>query len=306
MKKTFFLLNFVLFASYAIFAQTITCPASITLNTNSDAVVDYNCSTMVKASDGVAPIIVDPNNIGILSHTVTGSTSRTGSGKVAGIVFNKGVNNVVYKVAPSNASCFFTITINDNEAPKLLAGFMPTSNVYDSQCDIFPSLSLPSPIYLDNCGGVAYSFMLVKDTILNVSGCSTKAKSLKYTKNLKRTWTATDPSGNKYTYLQNFYVRDSAGVVIPSLPTVARTWTGSVVAVPATAFDNATITDNCTPTQALNWTICKGVGCTSYASSITVYTEFVSGQTVAVPVTLRISDKCGNYTYKNTVLNITR
>lgn len=303
MKKYIFLL--VLLAAFCSQTQAqLTCPANITLNTNSDLVSNYNCSNLVKAADNVAPGITGTNTS--LTHTVSGATVFSGSGTAAGIVFNGGVSTVRYNLTGSTATCTFTVTIKDSEPPKLLAGFAPTKNVYDSNCDIFPKVSLPSPIYNDNCGGAAYSFFLLKDTILNVGGCASKAKALKYTKNLKRTWTAIDQSGNKLQYIQNFYSRDSTGVPIATLPPVARTWTGAVVSVPALSFDNGTVTEGCTPNQALSWSICKGANCTSYASGITVYSEFVAGQTIQLPVTIRVTDKCGNQTYKNTTIALTR
>jgi Secretion system C-terminal sorting domain len=70
--------------------------------------------------------------------------------------------------------------------------------------------------------------------------------------------------------------------------------------VPATAINNNS-SDNCTSTSALSYAICRGVGCTNFAANLSLPISLVpTGQTfVILPVTLRVTDACGNVSMCN-------
>ncbi len=118
-------------------APTITCPSNIIANTDAGvctAAVTYTAAT---ATDNCGTVTV----------------TRT-AGSASGSVFNLGVNTVTYSAedtAGNVATCSFTITVHDNEAPQYASCPSNTAaNAANGQCS--NSVTYVTPVVSDNCG----------------------------------------------------------------------------------------------------------------------------------------------------------
>ncbi len=270
---------------------TLACPANKTFNTNADGTSNYNCSTVIKASDNVNPAFLDNCNTSVLKYTLSGATVGLGNGTIAGLAFNKGVTTVTYGVQAAQIdACFFTVTVNDSEAPK----FGTVSNSVIDACNIPNPITMTAPSATDNCSGVI-SVTPSMDVTANVSGCASKAAMLKYTKSVTRTWIAADVAGNTSTAVQRMYIRDMQAPTAICKDIIV-TIGSSNISVLATQINNGS-SDNCTATAALSYAICRNIGivCT-YASGLSLTPSMIpTGSNFAnIPVTLRVTDACGN------------
>ncbi|MFZ4543608.1 MAG: T9SS type A sorting domain-containing protein [Saprospiraceae bacterium] len=287
-------------------AILLTCPADKTLNTNSDGTNNYNCSTLVLASDNLKPNFADVCDISnVLRFNVGGATINNGNGTISGTLLNRGVNIVTYTVTgvTQTQTCTFNVTVVDNELPK----FNTPPTVVLDVC-AFPA-SIPTnfnPVATDNCS--VPTLTVVSDVTADLSGsCATKVATAKYTKSMTRTWRATDASGNSTTVVQNIFLRDmiaptavcKTGIIIPICKTN--------VVVPASTFNNGS-SDNCTPASMLSFAACRNSGCTNFASSLTFSPSLIPvGVTqVNVVVSMRVMDACGNTSVCNVNVTLRR
>jgi hypothetical protein len=276
----------------------LSCPSNKTFNTNSDGTADYNCSTIVKASDALYPIFTDGCSTTALRYSVldpSGAT-RTGSGSITGLALFKGTTTVTYNLAfSSSETCSFTVTVNDTEAPKFPAAL--TTVVLDA-CDLPTGLALeaalPNPTGVtDNCNmSSAITYSVVNDVQASLNCVS---GTTKYSKTIVRTWRATDASGNSSTKTQRLYIRDNTAPTASCKSTAhVVTVTNTNVSVPASALNNSS-SDNCTAAGSLVYAIARQ-GTTTYAANLTLSPSLIPANAnhVLVPVTLRVTDGCGN------------
>ncbi len=271
----------------------LSCPANKTLNTNADGTSDYNCSTVVKASDNVSPIFLDNCNISILKYTLSGATTGNGNGSIAGLSFNKGITTVSYGVQVANTdACSFTVTINDNEAPK----FGTINNTVVDACNIPNPIIMTAPSISDNCSGSAgITLTPSMDVTATVNGCASKAAAIKYIKSVTRTWVALDNAGNVSTAVQRMYIRDKQAPTAICKDIIVNIGSSNI-SVLASQINNGS-SDNCTVTSALSLAICRNIGgVCNFASGISLTPSLIptGSNFVNLPVTLRVTDACGN------------
>ncbi len=266
----------------------LTCPSDKIFTTTQDGSNDYNCSTLLLSSQGVAPTFLDNCQSTILQYMLTGATMGNGTGSVAGIRLNAGETNVKYNLLHNGSDvCTFKITIKDQELPKIV---VPTLNVIDG-CE-FTTVALDAlkPTLSDNCS--APTLELISETMLGVSGCATKTATAKYTKSMTRTWKVTDASNNTKTAIQVIYLRD---MVAPTASCKNGTATIGNTNITFSASNlNDASSDNCN--GALTYKACLGTNCTSFTSTLTLTKLMIqTGQNQAsVPVRLQVSDACAN------------
>jgi hypothetical protein len=246
---------------------------------------------LVAASLGVAPIFLDGCNTSSLRYEVTGATTSNGSGSIAGIALNKGVNNIAYNLSSSTSDkCTFKVTVIDNEAPKITL----TPTVVIDACTIpNPIPNTFRPTILDNCS-TTNTLTVLSDVEADVSGCSTKTAAQKYTKLLTRTWLASDGNGNSSTAIQRIYLRDmTPPIAVCQNITVSIGTTNTLL--PASSL-NSSSNDNCSAANALTFVACINVNCTNYASTLTLTRAMIpAGATSAnITVMVRARDACGN------------
>ncbi len=267
----------------------LTCPGNIILATNADGVNNYNCATVVKAANNVAPIFSDICDLSVLRHSVSGVTTiLNGNGTVAGLTFNKGLSTVTYTAL--GRTCSFTIEVKDTELPKIST---TNSTVVEDACTF--SASPASPAASDNCA--TNTFVVSSATVAAVNGCSSKAATLKYFSVSTRTWTATDAAGNTATRIQKVYLRDMAAPIAICKDVTVFIGTSNI-SVAAVQFNNGSY-DNCAG-NVLSYAVCRVISpatsCTNFASNLSLTPSMIptGSNTVTLPVTLRVTDPCGN------------
>ena len=190
-------------------APTITCPADVSVDVDPG-----NCTAVV---NGLAPTTVD--NCGVtlqtwtLSGATTGTSAATGINDASGQTFNQGITTVSYIIedaAGNSATCNFTVTIEDNEAPTL--DDLSDLNLIDcpnneiDQTQTFTGMAIPSDRYSDNCNAaltVEYRIQLPDNSYANEYGSAPTGAA-----------SAADPSG--YVFPEGistvyFKVIDGAG-----------------------------------------------------------------------------------------------
>lgn len=159
---------------------SITCPGNVTTSTSLG-----QCSATIS---NLAATYSD--NCGVQHVTwvktgaTTGASPATGINNVSGTSFNTGVTTVTYTATDVNnrtASCSFTITVSDFEAPVITCPSNPS--VTTTGCN---SVVTFTPIVTDNCPGVTYSASPASGSAFNI-GTTTV------------TVTATDAAGNTAT-----------------------------------------------------------------------------------------------------------
>jgi predicted outer membrane repeat protein len=202
---------------------TVEDPSGLAAGTYTVTVTDANgCSTTasvaVTSNDAVAPVITCPSNIsvsndaGICGAAVTFSASATDNcsatvtySHASGSTFGIGTTTVTATATDpggNTATCSFTVTVSDNEAPEVTC---PTQVIGTVMPGAATGTATFTSTVTDNCSAtVSYS---------HVSGSSFPVGSTTVTV------TATDPSGN--TSVCSF------NVVIPRYLYVDQTATGS-------------------------------------------------------------------------------
>jgi hypothetical protein len=277
----------------AVMGVNLTCPSNKTIGTNADGLTDYNCSTRTTAAMGLTPIFLDNCDFSNLRYEVSGATTGSGNGSVAGLTFPIGTSTITYRLTNSTAdNCSFTLTVNDNEAPKMTSAATQVMDLCNFPVT-YPSNMLPTGI--DNCSGTP-TFTITTDVTANVSGCATKTADLKYTKLITRTWNVTDAANNTSTTAQKIYLRDK------NPPTaVCKNYTVTIgntnITLPANTFNNGS-SDACSGT--LTYATCNGSACTNFSSSIVFSRSMITPSTassIVLPVRLRVTDACGNISY---------
>jgi parallel beta-helix repeat protein len=164
---------------------TITCPANIVRSTDPGlCLASVNVPNPVIA-DNCAPTLLT----WVMSGATTGVSLPTGINNIGTRNFNKGVTTIVYTVkdfAGNSASCSFTVTINDTEAPIAICknlninlGPIGTASITASQinngssdnCGITGIAVTPNSFNCTNVGPNTVTLM-VFDAAGNMSTCS--------------------------------------------------------------------------------------------------------------------------------------
>jgi photosystem II stability/assembly factor-like uncharacterized protein len=280
----------------------LTCPSDKTIYTNSDGTSDYNCSSVAFASLGLTPAFFDGCAISTLQYSITGAKTTVGTGTVAGVAFPKGISKVSHSLLHTAVdACSFFITVVDNEFPKLL---IPTANTVDA-CEFpssWPTALLPTPS--DNCG--APTLDVISDVTADVTGCSSKAATLKHIKSLTRTWKVTDESGNTTTATQRIFLRDMvAPTATLGTPTVL---VGNSNVVYALSGVNNGSSDNCTSSNMITFKGCIGATCASFQPTVTLTKTMIptGSNQKDITVNVQVLDACNNASVKTTTITLKR
>ena len=243
--------------------------------------------------------VLDPatqsDNCGITmtTYTLTGVTTGTGMTTLAGVVFNKGITNIKWKVkdAAGNAdSCTFVLTVVDDDAPTVSCVGDQARGTDATACSYTAVGTEFNPISSnDNCGITATTYVL--SGVTSGSGSNTLA-GVAFNKGVTTViWQVSDAAGNTGTCSFIVTVTDNDAPVIvckanqnrgTDAPTCAYTAVG-------TEFDLNSATDNCGVASIAYTTTGATVlsGGSSLAGQI-----FNKGTTV---VTWTVTDAAGNF-----------
>ncbi|MCB9235899.1 MAG: HYR domain-containing protein [Bacteroidia bacterium] len=121
---------------------TISCPASITVNTATG-----QCSANVNYSTPSASDNCPGVNLTLINGLSSGSS------------FPEGTTTVTWQAADASgntANCSFNVTVNDNQNPSLTCPANISVNTANGQCQA--NVTVPPPTVSDNCPGTALSF----------------------------------------------------------------------------------------------------------------------------------------------------
>ena len=187
-----------------------------------------------------------------LTYTFTGATTGSGSGTGSGSTFNKGVTTVTITAntgcAP-NATCSFTITVNDNIAPTFTTcPANATRNTAAGVCTYTAVGSEFNSVATDNCSVTSNTATLTGAT--TGSGFATLAAKV-FNKGVTTvTWTASDGS-NTATCVFTVTVNDNQSPVFSVCPANATRNTAAGVCTYTSVGNefNSTATDNCSVTS---------------------------------------------------------
>jgi hypothetical protein len=167
---------------------TIACPSDITQNND-----QHVCTALV-----TIPFEVFATNWpgALLSWTMTGATSGSGTGQIVNHTFNKGVTTITYVAYDllsnndpnhiNTATCSFTVTVVDNEKPTFTRPADITLYT-DANCSYDATIAVTGDVTneWDNCS-VGIQATYIDLVIPNCQGTYT----------IKRTWHLVDYNGN--------------------------------------------------------------------------------------------------------------
>ena len=241
-------------------APTITCPANITRSNTTG-----QCGTAVTYTSSATGIPTPA-----ITYAFTGATTGTGSGNGSGSFFNVGTTTVTLTAsnACGTATCSFTVTVNDTQAPTVTQGTIASCYATVAAAE---AAALAATTAVDNCSGV------LNETASTVGTCSAVI-----------TVTTTDAAGNSSSVTYNTRIDN----VAPTVTTGAiASCYASLAAAEAAALAATSATDNCPGTlteTASTVGTCNAV--------ITVSTSDGCGNTTSVTYTTRIDNIAPTFT----------
>jgi len=250
-------------------APNISCPGD-----QSFTAPPPDCQLVVNAI--TAPVLSDNCDVAdlILSFVLTGATTGSGTGSVNGTSFNVGATIVTYTVTDSSgneASCSFTITINDQVPPTIIDCPDDISVAADpGACGT--SITIPAPVVSDPCNEVV--------SITNSFNGTGNASGYYPVGITTVTWTVTDVSGNVSVCTQLVTVTENEPPVISCPPDQEQLIINGGCELTNVTIVNPTFSDNCT-VSTLTWMMTGATIGNSPASGI----NYVSGQTFNVGIT---------------------
>jgi hypothetical protein len=199
-------------------APTITCPANTSKNTDVGL-----CTTVVTYT---TPVVSD---------NCSGASATLLSGQASGTVFSKGANTVVWKAtdgAGLTATCAFTVTVNDNQAPTITC---PANQVKTADAGLCTAVTTYSaPTAADNCSAPSVAIQ----SGLASGGAFPRGVSTVV-------WRATDAVGLTKTCTFRVTVNDLQAPVITCPPNQVKSMDAGLCTA-ITTYLLATFTDNCT------------------------------------------------------------
>ncbi len=138
-------------------APTISCPSNISATT-----AVGSCTRSVFTPD---PTTSDNCSVTKLTWSMTGATvsssASSGINKVGTKTFSLGVTTITYVVTDASnnsATCSFTVTVTDNQAPTLSACPSPSSSYMSSLGLNYAILSFTAPTATDNCSSATLTW----------------------------------------------------------------------------------------------------------------------------------------------------
>lgn len=211
----------------------VNCPADVVAGTDAG-----NCSAVV---NGINVDATDCTTVTV-SYAITGATSATGSGDASGTTFALG-NSVVTYTATDNdgnsASCNFTVTVEDTEAPTITCASNFTRDA-DADCDWTMLSTGLDATAGDNCG--------VASLTHDYNGGGTTLQNATFPLGTTVVvWTATDAAGNSTACTVSVTVEDNTApaVACAGAQTVSLDANCEFIVPDYTNNGNATASDNC-------------------------------------------------------------
>ncbi|NLB54942.1 MAG: HYR domain-containing protein, partial [Lentisphaerae bacterium] len=252
------------------------CPKNITESTN-----EGECFATLTPSEPTFDCD-DPNKD--LIWVTEGATELSGNGFVGTKDFNKGLTTVTYTAinsAGTETTCFFTVTVTDNEDPTITC---PDEIITENDLDLCTAyIEYDLPVVTDNCGSytIEQTEGLPSGSYFDV-GTTTN------------TFVATDASGNTSTCSFAVTVNDEQRPAFTYCPTNITSANGIDSCSKSFTPPHPDFFDNCIDWFELTWEMTYE-GTTTSGDDLLPKTEFEIG-TTAITYTLAdsegTSDEC--------------
>jgi gliding motility-associated-like protein len=213
--------------------NTATCSFEVTITDDEDPTLECPAPISINVDTGICGAVVTFETPQGFDNSGDVTVTQI-AGPVSGETFPVGTTTVTFQVEDASgntATCSFTVTVNDNEAPEITSVANITQNVDIDSCSATVEYELPTAT--DNCEGV--------EVTLTEGLASGETFPLGIT---EVTYTATDASGNEVTTTFTVTVVDNIAPEITCVndifDTVAAGTTTAVV-----NYDAPVASDNC-------------------------------------------------------------
>ncbi len=100
-----------------------------------------------------------------MTGATTGNSAATGINNVGTKTFNTGVTTIAYTAKSANgntATCSFTVTVTDNQAPLVACPVPISQNVSGNACN--KQIAVPNALASDNCGVTGLTWVMTGAT----------------------------------------------------------------------------------------------------------------------------------------------
>jgi hypothetical protein len=203
----------------------ISCPGNITQNATT------NCKATITTPN---PVYSDNCNIASLTWCMTGATAEnspsTGINLVGTQQFGAGTTTITYTVKDASgrtASCSFTVTVTDNQAPVITCPANIAQTITGSTtCS--KRITVPNPTYSDNCNCISLTWCMSGATTgsSGSSGINYVGSMTFNTGTTTITYTATDAFGNSSQCSFTVTLTETVlpSITCPSNKTVSNDW----------------------------------------------------------------------------------
>jgi hypothetical protein len=272
--------------------NTATCSFTVTVNDTENPTITCNAPIVVSNDEGQCGAVVTYSVTS--SDNCPGQTVLQTAGLPSGSLFPKGTTTntfIVTDASGNTATCSFTVTVNDTEAPGITCPADVTVNCQDDNS----SASTGTGTASDNCTDVESIIITQTQTSTQTA---TGAGHYNYV--ISRTWRATDESGNFSECTQTITVHDVTAPVITCTANVTINCqdnnTSSATGV-ATATDNCsaaaitqtqTSTQNANPANAgyYNYVISRTWRATDESGNFSTCVQTITVRDITAPVAL--------------------
>ena len=251
-------------------SNTATCTQIVTVTDNENPTINCPAPIAVNTDLGVCGATV--------TYTVTSADNCPGqavtqtAGLASGSVFPVGVTTnsfLVTDASGNTATCSFTVTVTDNEAPSITCAAAQTQTADEGVCNA--AVTVVGPATGDNCGVAS---------VINSHNNTADASGTYPVGTTTVTWTVTDIHGNTNTCTQDITVTDNEAPSITCAAAQTQTADAGVCNAAVTVVGPAT-GDNCGVASVKN----------SYNNTANASGTYPVGTTV---VTWTVTDIHGN------------
>lgn len=252
-------------------APSVTCPGPQSRNTNNGV------CTYTAVGVEFNPLAFGDNCPGAgIAYVLSGVTTGSGTGTLAGVVLNKGVTMVNWTVTDAanlTAVCTFNITVNDGQAPTITCPGSQTHKTDPNLCTYTAVGAEFNPVSVssDNCSGtVSVTYTLTGAT--TGTGATTLAGKVFQKGQTTIVWTATDASGNPATCSFILTVDDlqTPTITCPGAQTRNTNPSQCTYSAMGTEFNPTAFSDNC-PGTSISYSLSgatTGNGATTLAGKV--------------------------------------
>lgn len=218
-----------------------TCPSNASRNTGAGV------CTYTSVGSEFNSVAADNCSVSTKTAVLTGVTSGSGLTSLTGVVFNKGVTNVVWTATDGSGNfttCSFTVTVTDNQVPIFTTCPGNASRNADAGVCTYTSVGSEfNSVATDNCSVSTNTAVL---TGVTTGSGLTSLTGVVFNKGVTNVvWTATDASGNSATCSFTVTVADNQNPIISNCPSNISINNDAGLCTAVATWTVPTAADNC-------------------------------------------------------------